>query len=178
MQKLLRRSALVQRQAIRKANVKRKVQASDSRKLREREELQVSALVRRDVHEERKARREDWVQGPLAPKRDVGEPGKTYGALETRRIRGVDKAKFKKWGIVQGDRVVVVKEGHKDRGKIGKVTEVRVKAEECIVEGLNMVCGDFAGEKVLGANGYLIGRYCDARFHAPQRSRQNTISTF
>ena len=139
MQKLLRRSGLVHRQAVRKNAARRKVQHSDNRKLREQEERQVSALVRKDILAERKARREDWEQGPLAPKRDVGDPGKVYGALEPRRIRGVDKAKFKKYGIVVGDRVVIVKEGHRDQGKIGKVTEVRVKAEECSIEGLNMV---------------------------------------
>jgi ribosomal protein L24 len=40
--------------------------------------------------------------------------------------------------IVKGDRVVLL-EG-RDKGKIGKITNVDTKRVECTVEGLNMVC--------------------------------------
>ena len=139
MQKVLRRSELVHRQAARKAVARKRLRYIDERRLRKDQETQIIQLNNKDIRAERKARREDWVQGPLAPKRDVGDAGKVYGAVEPRRIRGVDKSRFKKWGIVAGDRVVIVKEGHKDQGKIGKVSEVKVRAEECTVEGLNMV---------------------------------------
>ena len=79
--------------------------------------------------------------GPLAPKRDVGNAKDTYGTLSPRRFRGVEKPKgqYKEWGIVEGDRVVIVQDGHREQGKIGTVREVRKEAEECTVQGLNQV---------------------------------------
>lgn len=79
--------------------------------------------------------------GPLAPRRDVGESAATYGAIKPQRLRGVLKAKkdIKKWGIVPGDRVVVIQRGHNEIGKIGTVGEVREGAEECTITDINMV---------------------------------------
>ena len=79
--------------------------------------------------------------GPLAPKRDVGDYKHLYGTINARRLRNPEKAEgeWRDWCIVPGDRVVVVEEGHRDRGKIGTVREVRHRAEECTVEKLNQV---------------------------------------
>ena len=57
----------------------------------------------------------------MAPRRDVGDNKNTYGALDTARLRGVEKSDgfWKDWCIVEGDRVVIVENGHRDRGKIG-----------------------------------------------------------
>ncbi|MCJ1319961.1 hypothetical protein MMC15_005297 [Xylographa vitiligo] len=139
MQKLLRRTALVKKQAARKAVARQGKSDSDDRKLRLNEQKIINISVRHDNRAARLARREDWLLGPLAPKRDVGSAKETYGTLDARRLRGVDKAKdqIKDWGIVEGDRVVVVQDGHREKGKIGKVREVRKEAEECFVAGLN-----------------------------------------
>ncbi|MCJ1245996.1 hypothetical protein MMC30_003200 [Trapelia coarctata] len=139
MQKLLKRTALVKRQAARKAADRAGKFESDSRKLRVNEQSQINVSIRGDRRAAQRARHEDWLLGPLAPKRDVGEARDSYGTLSPRRLRGVEKpkAQAKGWGIVAGDRVVVVQEGHRDRGKIGKVKEVRRDAEECFVQGLN-----------------------------------------
>lgn len=106
------------------------------------EQKTINISVRNDTRAARLTRREDWLLGPLAPKRDVGTTKDTYGALDARRLRGVEKPKNqgKDWGIVEGDRVVIVLDGHRERGKIGKVREVRKDAEECFVTGLNRVC--------------------------------------
>jgi len=142
MQKLLKRTALVKRQAARKAADRRGKYESDSRKLRVNEQTQIYVSIRGDRRAAQRARHEDWLLGPLAPKRDAGESRDTYGTLSPRRLRGVEKpkAQVKDWGIVAGDRVVIVQEGHRDKGKIGKVREVRKDAEECFVQGLNRVC--------------------------------------
>jgi len=142
MQKLLKRTALVKRQAARKAVARSGKFESDTRKLRVNEQTQINISIRGDRRAAQSARHENWLLGPLAPKRDVGEARDTYGTLSPRRLRGVEKlkAQVKNWGIVAGDRVVVVQEGHRERGKIGKVREVRKDAEECFVQGMNRVC--------------------------------------
>ncbi|MCJ1389354.1 hypothetical protein MMC18_002210 [Xylographa bjoerkii] len=139
MQKLLRRTALVKKQAARKAVARQGKSDSDDRKLRLNEQKTINISIRHDTRAARLARHEDWFLGPLAPKRDVGSSRETYGTLDPRRLRGVDKPKdqIKDWGIVEGDRVVVVQDGHRERGKIGKVREVRKDAQECTVRGLN-----------------------------------------
>lgn len=80
--------------------------------------------------------------GPLAPRRDVGNSKETYGTVSPKQLGGVvkEKSQRKDWCIREGDRVVIVASKHRDRGKIGKVKSVREDAEECTVEGLNMVC--------------------------------------
>ena len=141
MQKLLRRTALVKRQAARKAKQREGKDASDTRKIQLNEQTATNVSIRQNIRAARLARHEDWYLGPLAPKRDAGESRDTYGTLSPRLLRGVEKPKdkLKNWGIVEGDRVVIVQEGHRERGKIGKVREIRKGAEECFISGLNRV---------------------------------------
>lgn len=139
MQKVLRRSVLVKRQAARKAaQVDKKEELIRKINLHQQAK-HLSKLVRKDVRAERRARREDWFQGPLAPRRDVGEAAKTYGTVAVAQMRHLDKLHWRKSGIVEGDRVVVVKKGHPDQGKIGTVTELMEKAEAVVIKGLNKV---------------------------------------
>ena len=93
----------------------------------------------------RTARREDWLMGPLAPRRDVGNSKDTYGTVSVKQLRGTTKEKSqrKDWCIREGDRVVIVASKHRDAGKIGIVKAVTEEAEECTIEGLNMVCSLF-----------------------------------
>ena len=139
MQKVLRHAKLIRRQAARREAAQTNKTNSDKRKLMQRDLQEQNTLASRSIKAERKARREDWELGPLAPKRDVGEDSFAYGALEPRRVQPIEKVEWKEWGIVTGDRVVIAKEGHRDRGKIGKVIEVNEKAEQVVVERLNMV---------------------------------------
>ena len=94
-----------------------------------------------DIQAARAARREDWLLGPLAPRRDAGDAKETYGTVSTRRVNGVKKeaGTEKDWCIEVGDRVAIVEKGHRERGKIGKVQRVEKKAEVCYIEGLNRV---------------------------------------
>ncbi|KAL8939000.1 MAG: hypothetical protein Q9216_003599 [Gyalolechia sp. 2 TL-2023] len=141
MQKLLKRTAQVEKQAARRNRIARSKNASDTRKLlllqqklhnKARRELYVSA---------REAQREDWLLGPLAPRRDVGDKAETYGTVPLRMVESVEKmdGKWKKWGIREGDRVCVVGAKERDKGKIGVVREVKEKAESCKVQGINMI---------------------------------------
>ncbi|KAL8947614.1 MAG: hypothetical protein Q9222_006122, partial [Ikaeria aurantiellina] len=140
MQKLLKRTAQVHRQAARRQRAARSKNASDTRKLL-RQQQGLYARNRRDLLvSAREAQKEDWILGPLAPRRDVGDRAETYGTVPLRMVESVEKmdGKWKKWGIREGDRVCIVGKGERDKGKIGVVREVREKAETCKVQGLNM----------------------------------------
>lgn len=150
MQKVIRRTALAERQAARRAKVRKSKFESEKRVL----DLQDAILRRRSVlqtlKDARIARREDWKLGPLAPRRDVGAQRDTYGTTDTRLLRGPELPKSeqtKYWPIVAGDRVVLV-EG-RDKGKIGTVRSIDKARNELTVEGLNKVRWDLAfdGEK-------------------------------
>lgn len=155
MQNVLRRTALVKRQAERKAAKSAGAAGSEKRKLRQSNDGITGATIQAEIRAERLARREDWVMGPLAPRRDVGENKDLYGTVSTRRLQGGDVAKEKRkdWCLEVKDRVVVVAEGHRDRGKIGQVREIRDKAQEAVVVGLNRV----------GAPSYSFFSPCEGR---------------
>ena len=173
MQKVLRRTALAKKQAERRLAARKGKNNSDERKLRANEQKHIGRSVRDDILNARRARREDFLLGPLAPRRDVGDKKDIYGTVGPQRLRGVEKpeGQYKDWGIVQGDRVVIVQDGHRERGKIGTVREVRKAAEECTIQGLNMVnsvkhliyraCKSLTASISLGRCGY-------SRLHASQ----------
>ena len=169
MQKVLSRSALAKRQAERRATKKAAEKAIEKRRTSWRERKQISGLNKTIYRAERAARREDWILGPLAPRRDVGEAAKTYGALPPGLTRGFEKVEWKEHGIVQGDRVAVAIRGHRDEGKIGTVLELSKEREECVVEGLNRVSA-FCCKASMKLT-IALGGHCGARIHARQRSR-------
>lgn len=78
----------------------------------------------------------------------MGDAKDTYGTINSQRARGVELAGQERSqrrnavggryiNIVKGDRVVLL-EG-RDKGKIGKISQMDVPRGECTVEGLNMV---------------------------------------
>ena len=145
MQKVLRRTHLAKGQAVRKAERAKKVKATNLYRYSKRQQKPVTDEIRGVIRGARKAQREDWTLGALAPKRDVGEQADHYGTVSIRRIQPpVEKGDgwWKDYCIVEGDRVVIVEPGHRDRGRIGTVKEVKMKAEHCVVEGLNEVRPD------------------------------------
>ncbi|KAF1814531.1 hypothetical protein P152DRAFT_456801 [Eremomyces bilateralis CBS 781.70] len=108
--------------------VKLKERFNNSNELR----VRLNEVLRAAKH----AQREDWRLGPLAPRRDVGEGRTKYGYLDAFLAHGVpfsyhggDRA------IRGGDRVVVL--AGRDKGKIGKATDVNHKNRTCKVAGLN-----------------------------------------
>lgn len=148
MQKVIRRTVLAEKQAARRL-AKRKDAAA--RELRKSTREQVNFLRRdevKDIKNARKAQREDYELGSLAPKRDVGLNKDTYGTIHGQRTRGeelmgknrldaLEQVGGKYLNIVAGDRVVLL-EG-RDKGKIGTISSTNPRAAECIVKGLNMV---------------------------------------
>lgn len=140
MEKVLRRAALASNQAKRKAKV---VLEKDRRnKLRGdlKEKFAYNRSLLDEAIEERKNRREDWLKGPLAPRRNIGERDILYGTISTNRLRlpKVPESKRVKYvTLAPGDRVCMVR--GRDKGKIGKVLQVDEESQSVTVEGVNMV---------------------------------------
>lgn len=149
MQKVIRRTILAEKQAVRRAAKRQEKKQREWRK----NTLEQARFQRRDEVEQiqaaHKAIKEDWELGPLAPKRDVGNMKDAYGTVNTLRSKGPVLTTKARWDqrvwiggkypfVVEGDRVAIM-EG-RDRGKIGTVMEMDFSRGELKVEGLNMVC--------------------------------------
>ena len=137
---MLRATDRAKHQAQRKLLNKISKNNAVQRTLRKREFDMISKDLQSDIRAARIAQREDWLLGPLAPRRDVGSLKDTYGTVSIRRLRGVYIGRKHDYCIVEGDRVAVVEQAFRDYGKIGTVRDVREEAMECTVEGLNLVC--------------------------------------
>ncbi|USW58460.1 Putative ribosomal protein L24 [Septoria linicola] len=97
-----------------------------------------TALVRAD----RKNRAIDWEAGHLAPRRDVGDKAKTYGALSIYNMQLPDKdpksrLHKRQWHLRKGDRVVITR--GRDQGKIGDIDDIDYNKDAVKVKGLNQV---------------------------------------
>lgn len=141
MQKVIRRTALARNQAKRKA--------IRSEKIAERTEYveflkrsnQRSMVFRNNERSVNQHLREDWIRGPLAPRRDVGESAIGFGTLPMDVLQSVAIPKHLRRqyiNIAPGDRVVCLK--GKDEGKISEVVEVDPESETLRAIDMNVVC--------------------------------------
>ena len=148
MQKVIRRAFFAEKQAARRTARKKERSTRSWLSQVRRETKETYAQEVKQLRAAQTARREDWELGPLAPRRDVGNDKAAYGTVDQNqlRLRMLDYDRraeaLKSIGgrflnIVKGDRVVLL-EG-RDKGKIGKITEVDLPRAACRVEGLNMV---------------------------------------
>jgi large subunit ribosomal protein L24 len=148
MQKVIRRTVLAEKQAARRLERRKDKDNRTWRKTNREQNLYSRKESTTALKAARFNRREDWELGPLAPRRDVGDMKDRYGTVSTQALRGPilendarKKAREliggKYMNIVKGDRVVLL-EG-RDKGKIGKITQVDTDRCEFTVEGLNMV---------------------------------------
>lgn len=161
MQKVLRINLNARNQGLQKArrkhlkDLRKKWQAHDDHR------VILDRSTRNLVKTERKERREDWLAGPLAPKRDVGKNYGVYGALPSSFMRGPEipdavskwpkskgddligddwKGKGNEGNLVVGDRVCVVRGADTILGQIGTIHEISKERRELTVKGLNTVC--------------------------------------
>lgn len=169
MQRILRVNLQTRNQA---AKVARKKKLADLKKEWRTYELQKTRAekeLQEYIRTERKHRREDWMAGPLAPKRNVGTKDNTFGTVSVALVNGpkfprhavhgpkgsgsapVGREGFasehKEWeglgnegNIVEGDRVCVVRGKPSLVGQIGKVKQLSPGSKDLRIEGLNMVC--------------------------------------
>ncbi|KKA21506.1 KOW motif domain protein [Rasamsonia emersonii CBS 393.64] len=140
MQKVIRRTALARNQAQRKAKIAAKKEQREDFKESLRQRFAQERLRLDAEREERLRRREDWLRGPLAPKRDSGAIASYYGALTPQALQPPKvpaHLRRKYINIAPGDRVCIMK--GKDKGKIGDVIKVDPETETVTVKDLNMV---------------------------------------
>ncbi|KAM4066864.1 KOW domain-containing protein [Hirsutella rhossiliensis] len=150
MQKLAKRTAQAHHQATRRAQQMLERQAVDDRRRIRQSVKAATDELRKNIKDARRARREDWELGPLAPKRDLGF--NNYGVLkETTRLDwtqgGMQRVQptvlekrcawaggSKQLNLAPGDRVIVM--DGPDKGKVDSIDSVdatngTVKLKEC-----------------------------------------------
>lgn len=140
MQKVIRRTALARNQAQRKAKIAVKKEQREEFKEALRQRFALERMRLDAEREERIRRRDDWLRGPLAPKRDAGAAASYYGslipqALQPPKVPAHLRREY--INIAPGDRVCIMK--GPDKGKIGDVVNVDPETETVTVKDLNMV---------------------------------------
>lgn len=141
MQNVIRKTALARNQAQRKVILAEKAARRKEVKgaFRQRVNFQRQALD--NIRAQKKNAREDWMRGPLAPRRDVGLEGRTYGALSPEALNPPEVPKHlrrKYFNFVPGDRVCVIR--GRDKGNIDEILSVNHESETVTVRNMNMVC--------------------------------------
>jgi large subunit ribosomal protein L24 len=139
MQYVLKQTLLRRNQLLRRARRTQRKEFKDELHELRQKQLMADRWTRQAVKAERRNRREDWLCGPLAPKRDIGESRDIYGTAGQEILQAPDmpkrlQLKDEEIGIVAQDRVVVVR--GVGRGKIGEVTEVNTATGTCMVKGV------------------------------------------
>ncbi|KAL2223339.1 KOW motif domain protein [Thermoascus aurantiacus ATCC 26904] len=140
MQKVIRRTALARAQAQRKAAIAAKERQREEFKSALRERFAFNRMQLDLARKEREQRREDWMRGPLAPKRDSGLDEQAYATLLPQYLhppKVPQHLRRKYINFAPGDRVCLMK--GPDKGKIGEVIKVDPETETVTVQGLNMV---------------------------------------
>lgn len=154
MQKLAKRVAQAQRQAGRRLQ-KQAESETKNYKLRNRQALRGAVMeVRENLLQARRARKEDWELGPLAPKRDLGFNGygmfsegarsdwSNYGLFTPRpevlkkRCEWAGGAKM--FCLEVQDRVVIL--DGPDRGKIDRIRSINLGSGHVTLETHHRVC--------------------------------------
>lgn len=158
MQKVIRATDRAKTQAKRKVLAQRQKTGRVDRALLEQQKILYQKEVTSAICAARIARKEDWLLGPISPRRNAGSSTDTYGTVSVRRLNGVNKpGKSRDFCIAEGDRVLIVGKGLRDQGKIGVVKSVFFKAEACTVQGLNRVCSKLFSIFIMISYGEIVG---------------------
>ncbi|EXJ77726.1 hypothetical protein A1O3_09955 [Capronia epimyces CBS 606.96] len=135
MQKVLRINLLARNQALKGARRKNLKKLKEEWADHDQRRIAMDKAQRGIIKDERRHRREDWIAGPLAPKRDVGKRQELYATVPGLLAQG---APFPERNIVEGDRVCVIHGKEELIGKIGRVKTVHAEQKLLSIEGLNM----------------------------------------
>lgn len=141
MQKAIQRTAMAKRQAARKAQKVTEMDKAFDKRAARKELQQIKTATNRSIVDAKMRRREDWLLGPLAPRRDVGEWREKFATIDTRRTQLPDAdpdLKKQLSPFAETDRVVILK--GRDKGKIGEIREVDEDSRTVRVKDLNLVC--------------------------------------
>jgi large subunit ribosomal protein L24 len=140
MQKVLRRSLLARNQSLRKIRRNDKKELKREVKEFHRDRIMRDKALRSYVKAERSARREDWLLGPLAPQRDVGDQKGIYGTMSPMAIRQPkvpERQREEYINFAIGDRVVIVR--GRSKGKIAAIRTIDEETMTVGLEGMNTV---------------------------------------
>lgn len=163
MQKILRRVATAERVAAKRNKARDELAHRKDRKEHFEQARRQQTMFVEDLKKSKKAIRDDWELGPLAPRLDVGPLQGQYGTIHEARYKRTDpltlaqRNKRCEWlggaynlNLIAGDRVVLL--NGPEKGRIGKVRLVDHEKGEVIVDGLNKVsqhsCHVLRGERI------------------------------
>lgn len=154
MDKVIKRAAMAQRQASRRT-LRRKKEAMHVERLGVQQEAKTAAAeLKKNVKDARRARKEDWELGPLAPKRDLGLYN-NYGAIKERFRYNWNQSmeKFTSPAVVEercrwaggpnqlnlavGDRVAIM--DGPDKGKIDRIKSIHKETGSVMLTTYNKV---------------------------------------
>ncbi|KAF2490956.1 hypothetical protein BU16DRAFT_530537 [Lophium mytilinum] len=139
MQRILRRAATLHQQEARKIAAKKRTEFVAERLQLRSQKKQQRALQVEQLKFARDAHRQDWRLGPLAPNRNYGTDGDTFGGVDRNAVSPLplpESLQIKDWNIVEGDRVVLLR--GLDKGEIGIVKQLLRDTNHLIVNQLNM----------------------------------------
>lgn len=153
MQKLAKRVAQAQRQAGRRAQKAAKTEQTNYKLRNQQAFREAVSEVRQNLKDARRARKEDWELGPLAPKRDLGynqygmfsESVRTdwsnYG-FYTPRPEILEKrcawaGGLRQFGLAVSDRVVIM--DGPDKGKIDRIRAINLQSGSVTLENHHRV---------------------------------------
>lgn len=155
MQKVIQRTATARREAQRKAFKLAKQQTFVKRKEDRKNRLEYDNVLNKYVKTARQDRHEDWLKGPLAPKRDSGLDTTVYGALDARLVNPPNVPKHERRKFIlfaPGDRVCIIR--GTERGRIGEISQVNADSQTVIVSGFNKVRPSWKGTFDRGPPGH------------------------
>ncbi|KAF4971732.1 hypothetical protein FSARC_1531 [Fusarium sarcochroum] len=148
MQKLAKRVAQAQRQAGRRAEKAAKIDHTNY-KLRNQQAIRAAVSeVRQNLLDAKRARKEDWELGPIAPKRDLGFNGygvfeegvrtdwSNYGLYTPRPEVLIKRCAWaggvKQLNLALSDRVVIM--DGPDKGKIDRIRSINIQTGHVTLE--------------------------------------------
>lgn len=143
MQKAIARTAAAQKQAARRAAQQSAKRANEYEWQHRQQGKNKTGVTAMYIKNERQQRRENYETGRLAPRHDVGAQADNYATADPYVLNNATSRlwqhyKHETCPFAEGDRVVML-EG-RDKGRIGRVSDVNHKGAVVKVNGLNMVC--------------------------------------
>jgi large subunit ribosomal protein L24 len=142
MQKVIRRTALAKGQAQRKAMIAAKKQKRTDYKEFVKQKQQRESALCQVARRERLNRKDDWLRGPLAAKRDSGAEAGNYGALSPQLLNlpKIPRHLRRKYiNVVAGERVCIIR--GQNKGKIYEVDSVDAETETVTLRnGIKVIC--------------------------------------
>jgi len=140
MQRVIQRTAAARKQAQRKALNNSKKPDPETKRQQFRAQVEYNKALAQQKKDAVKHRREDWLKGPLAPKRDSGLEAFSYGGVSPQLVQPPPLPKHKRRKHIlfaPGDRVCVV--NGKEKGRICEISGVKEEEDMVFLKNTNVV---------------------------------------